>query len=191
MFARPSAKSMSSAPKLLNQPDSAAVRAQVERMTASSVFRSSPQLASFLLFIVEARLRGNAERLKGYTIGVEVLRRDTKFDPQLDPIVRVEATRLRRAIERYYAGPGATDPVIVDLPRGSYVPTFRRREMARRRAMPSIAAIGRWADALQRPLPSAWLAVMATIVIVSLAAVYFYGRRDDGIATATVAVRDL
>src|SRR2546421_309839 len=106
------------------------VRAQVQRMIASDVFTSSPQLVSFLLFVVEAQLRGHGERLKGYTIGVEVLRRDASFDPQIDPIVRVEATRLRRAIERYYAGPGQQDAIIIDLPRGSYVPTFRRRETA-------------------------------------------------------------
>ena len=85
---------MTSAPIPLNQPGAAAVRAQVERMAASSVFRNSPQLATFLSFIVEAQLRGKAERLKGYTIGVEVLRRAANFDPQVDPIVRVEATRL-------------------------------------------------------------------------------------------------
>ena len=78
-------------------PDAAQVRAQVERMTKSHVFANSPQLSAFLLFIVEAALRGQGERLKGYTIGVEVLRRDVTFDPQIDPIVRVEATRLRRA----------------------------------------------------------------------------------------------
>ena len=96
----------SQAPIPLNQPSAAAVRAQVDRMTASAVFRNSPQLATFLWFIVEAKLHGKAERLKGYTIGIEVLRRDTNFDPQVDPIVRVEATRLRLALERYYAGPG-------------------------------------------------------------------------------------
>jgi hypothetical protein len=120
-----------------------------------------------------------------------VLRRDPKFDPQLDPIVRVEATRLRRAIERYYAGPGATDPIIIDLPRGSYAPTFRRREIAPRRAMLSIAAFGRWADALPRPRPSASLAVLAAVAVVSIAAMFFHSRRDDSITTATVAVRDL
>jgi TolB-like protein len=104
-----------------------AVRAQVQRMTASDVFATSPQLAAFLLFVVEAVLRGHAERLKGYTIGVEVLRRDTSFDPQVDPIVRVEATRLRRALERYYAGPGADDPIDIDLPRGGYVPRMSWR----------------------------------------------------------------
>jgi adenylate cyclase len=113
---------MTSAPILLNQPNAAAVRAQVERMTASTVFRNSPQLATFLWFIVEAQLRGKGERLKGYTIGVEVLRRDTNFDPQVDPIVRVEATRLRRALERYYVGPGVSDTIMISLPRGGYVP---------------------------------------------------------------------
>ena len=80
---------------------------RIERMIGSDVFSRSPQLGAFLRFVVEAVLHGKADRIKAYTIGVEVLRRDTKFDPQLDPIVRVEATRLRRAIERYYAGPGA------------------------------------------------------------------------------------
>src|ERR1700749_939292 len=126
------------------------MRAAIERMVGGEPFSRSPQLGAFLRFVVDATLRGNANRIKAYTIGVEVLRRDTRFDPQLDPIVRVEATRLRRAIERYYAGPGAGDPVIIDLPRGSYVPTFRRREIAPARAMFSIAAIGRWANALRR-----------------------------------------
>src|SRR4051812_50165068 len=115
-----------------SEPDPAQIRAQVACMTASIVFRNSPQLASFLQFVVEELLRGNAERLKGYTIGVEVLRRDTSFDPQIDPIVRVEATRLRRAIERYYAGPGAYDAVMIALPRGGYVPriSWRTRDPA-------------------------------------------------------------
>ena len=109
-------------------PNAADIRAQVERMIKSDVFANSPQLSAFLLFVVEALLRGRSERLKGYTIGVEVLRRDTSFDPQMDPIVRVEATRLRRAIERYYAGPGAADSIRIGLPRGGYVPRIAWRE---------------------------------------------------------------
>jgi tetratricopeptide (TPR) repeat protein len=115
------------------------VRAQVQRMTASDVFSTSPQLAAFLLFVVEAVLRGHGERLKGYTIGVEVLRRDTSFDPQTDPIVRVEATRLRRAIERYYAGPGADDAVMIELPRGGYAPRISWRAQAAHAAIPEPA----------------------------------------------------
>jgi tetratricopeptide (TPR) repeat protein len=112
----------SASTKQNGEPPPQEVRAQVKRMTDSEVFVGSPQLSAFLLFIVEAVLRGHGERLKGYTIGVEVLRRDPSFDPQLDPIVRVEATRLRRAIERYYAGPGTDDAVSIALPRGGYAP---------------------------------------------------------------------
>jgi len=122
-------------------PPPDAVRAQVQRMMASDVFATSPQLAAFLLFVVEAVLRGHAERLKGYTIGVEVLRRDSNFDPQVDPIVRVEATRLRRTLERYYAGPGAEDPIDIDLPRGGYVPRMSWRTGAAAPPTPQLPEI--------------------------------------------------
>src|SRR5437879_4562894 len=106
-------------------PGDAEVRAALERVVASDTFRTSPQLGAFLRFIVEAVLSGRGASLKGYTIGVEALGRDHRFDPQIDPIVRVEATRLRRALGRYYGGMGADDPIVIELPRGSYVPTFR------------------------------------------------------------------
>ena len=103
------------------------VRSALARIVVSPAFRASPQLASFLGFVVEATLSGHSDRIKGYTIAVEALGRDEKFDPQADPIVRVEAGRLRRALDRYYEGPGKNDPIIIELPRGSYVPTMRRR----------------------------------------------------------------
>jgi hypothetical protein len=103
------------------------VRRALDEILASEMFRGSPQLATFLRFIVEASLDGNRGRIKGYTIGVEALGRPASFNPQIDPIVRVEATRLRRTLERYYAGPGAADPIVFGLSRGSYVPTVRRR----------------------------------------------------------------
>lgn len=118
---------MSKHEEMTEGPNADQVLAALGRIVASSVFRSSPQIASFLTFVVRAVLDGKSDRLKGYTIGVEVLRREETFDPQLDPIVRVEATRLRRALDRYYAGPGQTDSVIISLPRGSYAPTFKRR----------------------------------------------------------------
>jgi tetratricopeptide (TPR) repeat protein len=102
------------------------IRAALERMAASEAFRGSPQLVAFLRYVVEARLRGTADRIKGYTIAVEALGRGDNFDPQTDPIVRVEAMRLRRALARYYDYGGKHDPVAIDLPLGNYVPTFRR-----------------------------------------------------------------
>ena len=110
-----------------SEPTPEEVRAALGRLKESEGFRSSPQLATFLGFTVEAVLRGERERIKAYTIAVEALGRGERFDPQTDPIVRVEATRLRRAVERYYAGPGADDPVVIELRPGSYVPAFRRR----------------------------------------------------------------
>jgi tetratricopeptide (TPR) repeat protein len=113
------------------RPGAQEIRAALERVLASEAMRSSPQLAAFLRFVVEAVLEGNSDRIKGYVIAVEVLKRGTKFNPQIDPIVRVEATRLRRTLERYFAGAGAEDPVVITLPRGTYVPTFTRRAAAR------------------------------------------------------------
>jgi hypothetical protein len=110
-------------------PSESDVRAALERIVASETFRTSPQLGAFLRFIVEEALGGRGGSLKGYTIGVEALGRDPRFNPQIDPIVRVEATRLRRAMERFYSGEGAGDPVGIELPRGSYVPAFSHRSV--------------------------------------------------------------
>jgi len=115
------------------QPSADEVRSALGRIVASSHFRASPQLAAFLRFVVEAVLAGAGGRIKGYTIAVEALGRDASFNPQTDPIVRVEAARLRRALERYYADEGANDPVVIDLPRGGYVPSFLPRAVAGRR----------------------------------------------------------
>ncbi|SCW61183.1 hypothetical protein [Ancylobacter rudongensis] len=104
-----------------------AVRRALAHVLASDELRSSPQLANILRFVVEATLDGRREAIKGYTIAVEALGRDPSFDPQADPIVRVEATRLRRALERYYAGAGAADDLEIAIPRGSYVPHFLPR----------------------------------------------------------------
>eukprot|EP01031_Cornospumella_fuschlensis_P020286 gene20286-24871_t len=101
------------------------VRAALARLLTSEEFQSSPRLCDFLRFVVEATLAGRAEEIKGYTIALEALGRPPSFDPQSDPIVRVEATRLRRALERYYSGAGAQENLEIQIPKGSYVPLFR------------------------------------------------------------------
>lgn len=106
-------------------PDEA--RAALARVLGSEEFVSSPRLADFLRYVVETTLAGRADEIKGYTIAVEALGRPTSFDPQSDPIVRVEATRLRRSLERYYSGAGAGDGIEIVIPKGAYVPLFRNR----------------------------------------------------------------
>ena len=88
----------------------------------SREFQSAPQLRAFLGFVVRATLNNEQEKLKGYTIAVEALGRPEDFNPVTDPIVRVEAARLRRRLEKYYAGSGAADPVRIVIPKGSYAP---------------------------------------------------------------------
>jgi hypothetical protein len=93
-----------------HKPGGAAPSPEEVRSTSED-FRASPQLVAFLTFVVEAALSGEGGRVKAYTIGVEAFGRGSSFDPQVDPIVRVEATRLRRTLKRYYAGAGMSDPV--------------------------------------------------------------------------------
>jgi len=151
-----------------NPPTPDEVRAQLERMTASDDFIRSPQLGAFLRFVVESVLQGKSDRIKAYTIGVDVLRRDAKFDPQLDPIVRVEATRLRRTIDRYYAGLGANDAIRIELTRGSYVPTFSRRP-----ALPGVTAHSSTLDRFW----SIRLLVVAAVALIVIAAVVALSQR--------------
>jgi tetratricopeptide (TPR) repeat protein len=108
-----------------DQPSAVDVRTALEAVCASEVFRGSGQLVSFLRFSVEATLNGEKDRLKGYTIATQALGRDEDFDPQTDPIVRVEAIRLRKLLDVYYEGQGALDPVRITMPRGGYAVAFQ------------------------------------------------------------------
>jgi hypothetical protein len=107
------------------KPADAGIRAALERVVASSGLGKSPKLVSFLRFVVEAELSGQSRQTKPYTIATDTLGRDARFDPQADPIVRVEAGRLRRTLEHYYATEGRGDPIVIELPSGGYVPLFR------------------------------------------------------------------
>ena len=102
------------------EPGAGEIRAQLERILASRCFEQAARSSSFLRFVVEQTLAGHGERLKGYTIAVEVFGRPADFDAQSDPLVRVEAGRLRRRLIEYYADEGRHDPVRLELPRGSY-----------------------------------------------------------------------
>ena len=94
------------------------------RALNSPEFQSAPQLRVFLAFVVDAALNNQTDKIKGYTIAVEALGRPEDFNPVTDPIVRVEAARLRRRLSRYYSGTGKSDPVRIVIPKGSYAPTF-------------------------------------------------------------------
>ena len=102
-------------------PDSV-VRAQLERILGSDVFSRSQQLRRFLSFIVEQRLAGQGHSLKESVIAHELYGKGTDFDGGADPVVRVDARRLRDKLREYYEG--KSEPVVISLPKGSYVPLF-------------------------------------------------------------------
>ncbi|MBJ3783342.1 tetratricopeptide repeat protein [Devosia sediminis] len=106
------------------EADNAEVKQALERLLAWPEIARSPQLANFLSYIVERRLSGDAQSIKAYSIAVDVFGRAPDFDPQADPIVRVQARRLRGLLEQYYLGPGAGEPLRILLPIGRYVPEF-------------------------------------------------------------------
>jgi Tol biopolymer transport system component len=102
------------------------ITAALERISASENFSNSGSLTRLLRHLVTAALRGEAASLKESVLGVEVFDR-ADFDPRVDPIVRVQAGRLRTRLAAYYAGSGVEDSVLIDVPKGTYTPTFRRR----------------------------------------------------------------
>jgi TolB-like protein/Tfp pilus assembly protein PilF len=104
------------------------VREQLQRMLDSPTFQQVDRLKRFLTFIVGEALAGRRNELKEYVIGVQVFGKEDSFDPRTDPIVRVQARRLRAKLVRYYRDEGRADEWIVELPKGGYAPTFKRRE---------------------------------------------------------------
>jgi adenylate cyclase len=98
---------------------------ELERILASGDFDASPRSRAFLRFVVEETLAGRQKALTQDAIATRVFGRREGFDPTVDPIVRIQAGRLRRSIERYYLLSGGGDPVRIELPRGTYVPVLR------------------------------------------------------------------
>ena len=127
---------MTSATARLTDAESSTVRACLEKILLSALFAQSARLRRFLKFVVTETLAGHADRLKGYTIGVEVFDRGPSFDSAIDPIVRVEAARLRAKLREYYDREGRDDPVRLELPKGRYAVRFEERFLRTVSALP-------------------------------------------------------
>ena len=103
------------------------VRVQLDRILASATFAEAERGRKFLCFVVELALAGRVVEIKESVVAVEVLGRAASFDPRSDPIVRVEAGRLRSRLAAYYQSEGCSDAVVIDLPKGGYVHQFQER----------------------------------------------------------------
>jgi TolB-like protein/Flp pilus assembly protein TadD len=120
--------SRSSAPASSHAPIDDAVREHLDRVLASPTFQQGDRLKRFLKFIVLEAVAGRRHELKEYVIGVQVFGKEESFDPRTDPIVRVQARRLRAKLVRYYREEGRADETVIELPKGGYAPVFKQRD---------------------------------------------------------------
>lgn len=101
---------------------------QLNRILATTVFENSNVLTSFLKYVVTETVEGRGRELKEYNIGTEALSKRKDFDPQLDSIVRIHAGRLRRALHAYYQQGDINASILIEIPKGTYVPVFSLQE---------------------------------------------------------------
>src|SRR5215469_6257928 len=137
--------------------DADRVRAQLKRILSSPTFADSERGSRFLRFVVDATMEGRPSEIKESVIGVEVLGRSTLFDPKTDPIVRVEAGRLRSRLNTYYQNEGKADPVLISLPKGGYAPEFSENKLASQAQKPTHPAVFLMAGVVMGFVASAFL----------------------------------
>jgi serine/threonine-protein kinase len=96
----------------------------LNRILASGIFASSQRLSKFLRFVVERSVAHRGDEIKEYSLGVEVFERDANFDPRIDPIVRVQAAKVRSKLTEYYSVEGRDDTLVISIPKGGYAAVF-------------------------------------------------------------------
>ena len=172
--------------------DSQAVRAQLERVLASAGFTRNERLSRFLRFVVEQNLAGRDSEIKESVIAVEVFGRSTDYDPKLDSIVRTEAGRLRARLTEYYSREGKSDPIVLELPKGGYVPQFRERDAVHEQLQEESQGESR-----TEPTPRdgrRWLGIAAAVFLTLLAAVggwWWHRRNSEPITIAVLPLESL
>jgi hypothetical protein len=129
-------------------PNPVAVGEQLKRLLAHPLFTNSKRYPVLLAYTVEQTLLGNAGELKERTIGIEAFGREPSYDVNLDPVVRMTAAEVRKRLIQYYYSPDHAGELIIEMPVGSYVPTFREPVVPTNPAMTDAAV----ADSVPAPL---------------------------------------
>jgi eukaryotic-like serine/threonine-protein kinase len=173
-----------------HSPDPAAVAGELERIAQSPSFRKADRCVRLLRYLTGRALEGRGGELKEYTLGVTVFERPDSFDPRTDPVVRLEARRLRLKLAEYYQHEGLDDPIVIELPKGAYVPFFRSRQAPAPEPAPEVPQTAR-----PKPPVLIWFAAAAAVLCISVAVWYFLHRRGERpVLRASIAVlgfRDL
>jgi hypothetical protein len=168
-------------PVLSLEPET--IRSQLAQILESPEFRASHRCQEFLRFVVEQSLAGHADSLKERTIGVEAFGRAADYETNLDGVVRIKASEVRKRLSLYYAGSGKAAKVVIDLPVGSYVPHFSNSSADS--SSESVAAIsgsqathdGGSEHRAPRLLLGIALIAIAAVAAVSLSAYWWHSQR--------------
>ena len=167
-------------------PDRKAVATELERIAASPSFRKAERCLRLLRYITGLAVEGRGGELKEYALGTTVFERPDSFDPRTDPIVRLEARRLRLKLDEYYQHEGLDDPVVIEIPKGAYVPHFRSRPAPQPEPPTAVPA---------KPFRGLWFASAAVALCLSVGTWYLLHRRGPRpVVRASIAVlgfRDL
>ena len=155
---------------LTEEAELQAARRQLERVLASPGFARNERLSRFLRFVVERHLEGRDSEIKESLLAIEVFGRSPGYDPKQDPIVRTEAIRLRARLSEYYQDEGKDDPLVIELPKGGYVPVIRPSQRRPETTTPLMTAhseppLRRW-----RLGTRVWVGAALACLVVGLAA---------------------
>ena len=166
-------------------PSAEEILAGLERLLASESFAASAQLSRFLRYVVENGLPGMVTQLKESVIGVAVFHRGAAYDPKTDPVVRVEARRLRARLEEYYSGAGAGEPVRISLPKGGYVPAFELMAATEvvEQSVPEAIAVPEQEQSEAGGTAWRWVAIVAAVVLAASAiGIYAVTKRESHVS---------
>jgi hypothetical protein len=169
---------MSQAPASTSaDPSAPLVRAELEAILSSELFTRSDRLSAFLRFIVEETLAGRGASLKEPVIAMALYGKGADYNTALDPIVRVDARRLRDKLREYYAA-APREPLVISVPKGSYTPLFEANVHGSSHPLAATAVepAASVPVGTRRRLPAAWVAATAVLLLA--------GRRAGGRAAA-------
>jgi TolB-like protein/tetratricopeptide (TPR) repeat protein len=183
-----------------SESEQKAIREQLARILDSAPFQQSRRRQRFLEYIVNETLAGRGERLKGYSVALAVFDRPNTFDSALDPIVRIEAARLREKLREYYEADGRSDPIRIDLPKGRYTPRIEFREPQSPASSLGPAELPAVEQPVAQPSPpprsgnvGRWQIVLPVLALVMLGAAAAWLTRDHwapaqkGVSTVAMA----
>jgi hypothetical protein len=144
---------------------------QIEKLLSSHSLHGSESLCKLLRYLATQSLEHPGTSPKEYQIATEVFGRQQDFDPHIDSMVRVQAGRLRTKLAEYYTSEGAEDPILVEIPKGTYALTFHHRSAVAPRT--ASGAVSQVPPGPLEPVrtPRRWFSVLLVLAIVVTAVV--------------------